>query len=183
MPVIKRYANRKLYDTQAKRYVTLDAIAEMIRRGADVHVLDHASGDDITAQVQAQIIFEQEKRSGGLLPRTLFTDLIQTGSEKLNELRQALTPALAGPVVDAEIERRLARLVERGDLTEKEARRLLELLTAADATQPGFTDADVERVILERSLPSRKDLDRITRRIDTLQAELDQLLRGRAKPQ
>lgn len=182
MPVIKRYANRKLYDTEAKRYVTLEAIAALIRQGADVHVLDHASGDDITAQVQAQIIFEQEKRGGGLLPRTLFTDLIQTGSEKLNELRQALTPALPAADVDAEIERRLAALVQRGDLSDKDGQRLLGLLTSGGGAPPGFTDADVERVILERSLPSRKDLERITRRIDTLQAELDQLLRGPAKP-
>ena len=68
--VIKRYSNRKLYDTAAKRYVTLDGIAELIRQGAEVRVIDHATGDDMTAQIQAQIIFEEEKRGGGLLPRT-----------------------------------------------------------------------------------------------------------------
>lgn len=176
MPTIKRYANRKLYDTDAKRYVTLDAIAELIRQGQEVRVVDHATGDDITAQIQAQIIFAEEKRSGGVLPRTLFTDLIQTGSQKLNELRQALTTPATD--VSVEIERRLTKLVERGALSEAEGLRLLDLLLAAGAEGEGFNDAEVERIIRDRGLPSRKDLDRITRRVDALQAELDQLLRG-----
>lgn len=181
MPLIKRYANRKLYDTEAKRYVTLEGIAELIRQGAEVHVVDHASGDDITAQIQAQIIFAEEKRSGGVLPRTILTDLIQTGSQKLNELRQALTPDRAAPEVDAEIERRVTRLMERGDLTEKEGLRLLDLLLAVGQEPRLFTDADVERLIRDRGLPSRKDMERITRRVDALQAEIDQLLRARPK--
>ncbi len=177
MPTIKRYANRKLYDTDAKRYVTLEAVAELIRQGQEVRVVDHTTGDDITAQIQAQIIFEEEKRSGGVLPRTLFTDLIQTGSQKLNALRQALTAPAAD--VNAEIERRLTKLVERGALSEAEGLRLLDLLLATGAAEgEGFNDAEVERVIRDRGLPSRKDLDRITRRVDALQAELDELLRG-----
>ncbi len=179
MPTIKRYANRKLYDTEAKRYVTLDAIAAMIRSGADVHVVDHESGDDITAQIQAQIIFEQEKKTGGVLPRTLFTDLIQTGSQTLAQLRQTLTPS-SHAAVNAEIERRLHLLTERGDLSAKEGQRLLELLIAAGQLESKdkdktFTDADLERAIRDRGLPSRQDVARILRRIEALQAELEQL--------
>ena len=63
MPLIKRYANRKLYDTESKRYITLEGIAEMIRQQQDVKVIDHETGEDITALTQAQIIFEQERKS------------------------------------------------------------------------------------------------------------------------
>ena len=49
MPVIKRYPNRKLYDTEAKRYITLDGIAELIREGAEVQVVDHTTDEDLTA--------------------------------------------------------------------------------------------------------------------------------------
>ena len=48
MPTIKRYPNRKLYDTEAKRYVTLDSIALMIQHGRDVQVIDHETGEDLT---------------------------------------------------------------------------------------------------------------------------------------
>ena len=61
MPVVKRYPNRKLYDTQAKRYVTLNSIAELIRLGEDIQVIDYTTGEDITALTLTQIIFEQEK--------------------------------------------------------------------------------------------------------------------------
>jgi len=61
--VIKRYANRKLYDTQRSRYVTLDQIADMIRGGQDVKIVDNNTKEDLTSITLAQIIFEQEKRS------------------------------------------------------------------------------------------------------------------------
>ncbi|MCB0161660.1 MAG: polyhydroxyalkanoate synthesis regulator DNA-binding domain-containing protein, partial [Caldilineaceae bacterium] len=78
MPVIKRYPNRKLYDTEAKTYVTLDEITEMIRAGRDVQVIDHETGDDLTTLTLSQIILEQEKKSAGFLPRSLLTSLIRT---------------------------------------------------------------------------------------------------------
>jgi polyhydroxyalkanoate synthesis repressor PhaR len=181
MPTIKRYANRKLYDTSAKRYITLEGIAELIRQGQDVQVVDHASGDDITAQIQAQIIFEEEKKAGGVLPRMLLTDLIQAGNQKLNELRQALSRGHADQDVDAEIERRLARLIERGDVSEADGLRLLDLLVAAGRPEAPVTDADLEHAIRQRNLPSRKDLERITRQVDALQTELEQLLGSASK--
>ena len=179
MPVIKRYSNRKLYDTEAKRYVTLEGIAELIRQGVAVSVVDHASGDDLTAQIQAQIIFEAEKRRGGRLPATLLNDLIQTGSQKLQELRQALTPAAGPSEIEAEIERRVTRLVERGDLDQAEGLRLLDLLLQVGAPPADFTDAEVERILHDRGLPSRQEMERIARRVDSLQAEIDQLLQSR----
>ena len=66
--VVKRYANRKLYDTQRSRYVTLDQIAEMIRAGQDVKIIDNTSKDDLTSITLAQIIFEQEKKQNSFLP-------------------------------------------------------------------------------------------------------------------
>jgi polyhydroxyalkanoate synthesis repressor PhaR len=80
--VIKRYANRKLYDTRESRYVTLQQIAEMIRAGDDVMVIDNNSKEDLTSVTLAQIIYEQEKAATQRLP-TALRDFIQTGSEKL----------------------------------------------------------------------------------------------------
>lgn len=86
MPVIKRYPNRKLYDTEAKTYVTLDEITEMIRAGRDVQVIDHETGDDLTTLTLSQIILEQEKKSAGFLPRSLLTSLIRTGGDTLEQV-------------------------------------------------------------------------------------------------
>ena len=62
---IKRYANRKLYDTRDSRYVTLDHIAAMVRAGDDVRVVDNTTRADLTTATLAQIIFEEEKKTPG----------------------------------------------------------------------------------------------------------------------
>jgi polyhydroxyalkanoate synthesis repressor PhaR len=77
MPLIKRYSNRKLYDTAAKRYISLRDVALLIRDGEEVQVIDFDSGDDMTALVLSQIIFEQEKRQGGSLPKSVLAGLVR----------------------------------------------------------------------------------------------------------
>ena len=62
MPLIKRYPNRKLYDTEAKAYITLEQIAYLIREGQEDHVVDHASREDLTALTLTQVILEQERK-------------------------------------------------------------------------------------------------------------------------
>ncbi len=82
---IKRYANRKLYDTEDSRYVTLDQISEMIRGGEDVQVIDNSTKDDLTSVTLAQIIFEEEKRRHSFLPLSALKKVIQGGGESLHE--------------------------------------------------------------------------------------------------
>jgi len=94
MPVIKRYPNRKLYDTESKRYVTLENIAQMIQQGEDVLVTDHESGEDLTNLTLSQIIFEQEKKGSGLMSRSLLTNLIRTGGDTLEQVRRTLLSTL-----------------------------------------------------------------------------------------
>ena len=60
--IIKRYTNRKLYDTVESRYVTLDEIAEMIKQGAEVKIVDNRTKEDLTSVTLAQIVFEEEKK-------------------------------------------------------------------------------------------------------------------------
>lgn len=84
--VIKRYANRKLYDTQHSRYVTLDQIAEMIRKGDDVKIVDNKSKEDLTSITLAQIIFEEEKKQKSFLPLQAMRNIIQSGGESISQL-------------------------------------------------------------------------------------------------
>ena len=84
--IIKRYANRKLYDTQHSRYVTLDQIAEMIRGGDDVKIIDNKTKEDLTSVTLAQIIFEEEKRQKSFLPLQAMRNIIQSGGESISQL-------------------------------------------------------------------------------------------------
>ena len=84
--VIKRYSNRKLYDTQSSRYVTLEQIADLIREGEDVRIVDNNSKEDLTSITLAQIIFEEEKKQKSFLPLGAMRNIIQSGGERLEEL-------------------------------------------------------------------------------------------------
>ncbi len=75
--VIKKYANRRLYNTAASTYVTLDHLSEMVREGIDFIVLDAKTGEDITRSVLTQIIFDQESRGQNLLPVQFLRRLIR----------------------------------------------------------------------------------------------------------
>ena len=77
--IIKRYQNRKLYDTHQSCYVTLDEIADMIMKGEDVTVVDNRTKKDITSSTLTQIIFEKQKRSKTIVPVNTLRDIIQVG--------------------------------------------------------------------------------------------------------
>ncbi len=117
MPIIKRYPNRKLYNTETKQYITLEEISILIREGAEVRVVDHASGEDLTAVTLTQIIFELEKKQSGFLPRSILSGLIQAGGERIGAIQRTLASSLGlSHLVDEEIRRRLQTLAEEGQL-------------------------------------------------------------------
>ena len=74
--VVKKYANRRLYNTESSSYITLENLADMVRQGRDFVVYDAKSGDDITRAVLTQIIVEQENQGGALLPTAFLRQLI-----------------------------------------------------------------------------------------------------------
>ena len=76
--LIKRYASRRLYNTETSDYVTLEDIAEFIRDGREVQIIDLKSGDDLTRQYLLQIIAEHESRGENMLPINVLTDLVRS---------------------------------------------------------------------------------------------------------
>jgi polyhydroxyalkanoate synthesis repressor PhaR len=173
MPLtIKRYPNRKLYDTEAKQYITLEGVADLIRKGEEVHVVDYASGEDLTALTLSQIIFEQEKKPGGFLPRTLLAGLVQAGEETLETLGKALSsPREFWRQVDEEITRRVETLVNSNEIAREEGARLLEKLIALGKGTLGAPlnlEADIEKALTERGVPSREEIDRLKEQLDAL---------------
>ena len=182
MPLIKRYANRKLYDTESKRYITLDGIAEMIRQQQDVKVVDHETGEDITALTQAQIIFEQERKLRSGIPRTVFTNIIQTSSDTLSQVWHALIPPdELKKAVDTEIERRVQVLMKSGQMNDDDGLRLMDLLLTPSEPGPEAAKLDraaplsgLEKLIKQRA-PSQEQLEQLTRQVEALTAEVERL--------
>lgn len=169
MTVIKRYSNRKLYDTETSRYLTLDDIGEMVREGQEVQVVDHATGADLTALTLSQIIFETEKKIGGMLPRTLLAKLIRSGGNTWDEIRYNLAALLdSTEFVDAEIERRLARRVEEGRLPQAEAEHITELVITRHRSPEEIAED-------KESLALRQEFERLCQRVTTIEGQIDRL--------
>lgn len=103
--VIKRYANRKLYDTQHSCYVTLDQISDMIREGEDVRIVDNNTKEDLTSVTLAQIIFEEEKKRR-LLPLSGLKSIIQTSGQSI----EAFVNQIRG-----EVDQQLGKVFRRGE--------------------------------------------------------------------
>jgi len=84
--LVKRYSNRKLYDTSESRYVTLEEISRWVKAGEDVKIVENESGEDLTAVTFAQIILEEERKKTGFLSLPLLRNLIQHGEAALQNL-------------------------------------------------------------------------------------------------
>jgi len=179
MLTIKRYPNRKFYNTEEKRYITLDDISEKIRAGREVQVIDQASGEEITSIVLTQIIFEQEKKKTGFVPRSVLTGLVQAGGYTMGRMRSALSnPLELVKQIDVEIEHRIQQLIRQGELAEEEAHRWREKLIPQDERDVRKTVMDEEqfqRMLDEQGVPTRTELDRLSEQLELLVNKLDDL--------
>lgn len=151
--LIKKYANRKLYDTETSRYITLDGIADLVRDGHAIQVVDRDTGQDLTQVILSQIVLEEEKRGPARLMDAGADAIHDRGQALLDYVRKTLN--VPGDLV-TQVERR------RGDL---------------DA----MVDEAIERALRRLRIPSRRDIDRMNERIDKLTAELKRL-NGAAPP-
>ncbi|HEY6117765.1 MAG TPA: polyhydroxyalkanoate synthesis regulator DNA-binding domain-containing protein [Candidatus Dormibacteraeota bacterium] len=142
--LIKKYANRKLYDTRASRYITLDEIAQLVRDGHEIKVVDRDNGADLTQVTLSQIVLSEEKRGPARI--------VDAGGEMLHDRGQAL------------LEYVRSALAVPGDIRHQVERRREGLETLAD-------DA-IERALRRLRIPTRKDIERINERLDRLAAQM-----------
>jgi polyhydroxyalkanoate synthesis repressor PhaR len=145
--LIKKYANRKLYDTQTSRYVTLEDIAELVRDGHEIRVVDRETGHDLTQVILSQIVLSEEKRGPARL--------VDAGADALQERGQALLDYVR------------KTLNVPGDLVGQVERRRLDL--------EGMIDEAIERALRRLRIPSRHDIDSLNARIDQLSGQLKNL--------
>lgn len=97
MRVIKRYPNRKLYDTARKRYVTLERVEDLVRQGEEVRVVDSRTGGDLTNATLGRILADQQKRRAGL-PQSILAGIVRQGGRIRDAIRDRLDGAMAGRV-------------------------------------------------------------------------------------
>ena len=146
---IKKYANRRLYNTGTSTYVTLEDLAAMVKEGEDFLVYDAKTGDDITRSVLAQIIFEQENKAGqNLLPTTFLRQLIRFYGDSM----QMVVPKYLEQSIDT-----LTREQEkfRKQLTTHVQRNAVRAAGRARPPQHGIVSADLLDVQAVRAAARR----------------------------
>jgi len=140
--IIKKYANRKLYDTRTSAYITLEGIAGLVRDGHEIKVVDRETGQDLTQVTLSQIVLSEEKRGpsrmvdGGVLQ--------ERGQALLDYVRKTLN-------VPSDLVNQMER--RRGDLE-------------------GVIDEAIEQALHRLRIPSHTDIDKINKRLDRLSAQL-----------
>jgi polyhydroxyalkanoate synthesis repressor PhaR len=140
--LIKRYPNRKLYNTQTRGYVRLESVAELIRQGHEIQVIDHVSGEDLTAVILSQIILDQEKKQAGSTPREVLAGLVQAGGKPGQFQGQELPrESQSSPPSEVEIEQALA---ERGVATHRDLNQLAQQIAALRARLESIAQAGGE---------------------------------------
>jgi polyhydroxyalkanoate synthesis repressor PhaR len=169
--VIKRYANRKLYDTRASRYVTLPQIAELVRGGEDVQIIDNRTKENLTSITLAQIIYESEKSAEASSKQGVKTlrDLIQLGGEKL------MAHSREGPVA-----RFIPRAPDMSDLRELRDRPRRVVAPAVEALEELHRRADEKmRTVIGSVLAPLRELATEVARLQARIEELESRLTGR----
>ncbi|WP_242394954.1 polyhydroxyalkanoate synthesis regulator DNA-binding domain-containing protein [Anaeromyxobacter oryzisoli] len=176
--VIKRYTNRKLYDTVESRYVTLDEIGQMIKAGGEVKIVDNRTKEDLTSVTLAQIIFEEEKKTSRMSLETL-RGLIRQGSEVAQRLVEGTQEQLRGRVdaVKAAAEQRVQSLLTRGQATSDRAKELVQASQESVAALQKRIDERIRAAMegMSNLAEVRRQLDEIAQRIDGLERRIDEL--------
>jgi polyhydroxyalkanoate synthesis repressor PhaR len=163
--VIKKYANRRLYDTESSAYITLDRLAEMVREGREFEVVDAKTGEDITRQVLTQIIVDEESRGGStMLPVNFLKQLIGLYGNSM----QAVVPQYLEAAMDA-FKRNQKALGDAfsGNAFADLAKRNMAMFEDASRAFSGGA--------AKESAASEKELDELRSELAKLQEKVDRL--------
>ena len=179
---IKRYQNRKLYNTLSKHYISLPEIEEIIKQHEEVIVIDNQTGADITVSTLSQLIFETRKDQSIFLPKRLLAMLVQSGGHQFESIfRNIYSIRDLSQQVEDEIERRIRVLIETGDFTSDEGNRIREKLISVTHDTESVKEIyrKVQELLHQRQVITATELREIQKKFEVISQQLDEL--GRTK--
>jgi polyhydroxyalkanoate synthesis repressor PhaR len=180
---IKKYANRRLYNTGTSTYVTLEDLASLVKSGEDFVVYDAKTGEDITRSVLAQIIFEQENKEGqNLLPITFLRQLIRFYGDSM----QMVVPRFLEASIESftkEQEKFRQQMAQAFGVSgfgplEDQVRRNMEMFQRAFSMFPGFASTAAPANDADKTPRPSGEIDDLKRQLSEMQKRLDRLTDG-----
>jgi polyhydroxyalkanoate synthesis regulator protein len=159
------------------KYVNLVELAELIRNGEEISVINNETGEDITAFTLAQIIMDREKKEGYFLPCTILSALIQAGGGSINTIRQKLMPPPDFiQQVDEEINKWLQGLIQRGDIAEDVGKKIHGKIienSLLRANPSLITHQEIQAILARHNVPSREEFQQLFDQVDKLAEKMD----------
>lgn len=182
--LIKRYASRRLYNTNTSDYVTLDEVAELIRSGNEVKIVDRKTGDDLTRQYLLQIITEQETRGENVLPINVLMDLVRSYSDQTESMIPSFLSqsyemlknqqSMAMENIQKHLPEGLDQIPSFGIPTDWQKKQSDLLNSMMSAWVPGF-GATEEPEEQEPEAPASGEVEEIKRQLAELQKKMSKL--------
>lgn len=181
MHLIKKYANRKLYDTTDKQYLTMDKLAELIKNGAEVTIMDNETGRDLTASILTQLLAREKDDTIDAVPPGILMQMLRKGrgtlfgyGKKYFSLWQS-----AFMMSKEEIEKRINSLVRDKELSEDEGNKLKnELVSATNHLKTWILqniDRRVADAIKRLNLATHEQVDELTDKVEALNQKVRDL--------
>lgn len=181
---IKKYANRKLYDTTDKRYVSLDSLSKLIRSGEEISIIDNETGEDLTASIVSRLIARNKGEHQKAVSSKLLIQLFRKGGGALTDYAKKYVSIWqsAFTMAEDEVDRLVNMLVKNKEISKFEGSRLKNEITGYTDSVKGWIADNVDKRIDEAmgvmNLPKKDQIESLSKRIDRLEKRLKQIERS-----
>ena len=181
MRTIKKYANRKLYDTEGKQYISMDGLTELIRSGEEIEVIDNTSGEDITVSVLSQLLARQSgQRADGLSAGTLVELLRRGGGTLADVARKSFTFGHSALHLAEDEMDKVAGLLSGGvEMSEEEGRKLKDEIQAYAGMFKQWTSEKIDQrindVMEKLKIATRERADALDMRLNQLERRIREM--------
>jgi len=183
MHLIKKYANRKMYDTTDKRYISRDKLAELIKKGEEVAIIDNRTGEDLTTAIVSQLIGmdSKDKEKDSAVSSKLLMQLLRKGGGTLTDYAKKYVSLFQGALTMAEdeIDKLVNMLVKNKELSLSEGNRLkMEIVGYTNALKGWISESIDKRVgdvFDAMNLATNDDIKALSAKVDALAKKVKQL--------
>jgi polyhydroxyalkanoate synthesis repressor PhaR len=187
MHKIKKYANRKMYDTTDKKYISMDTLAKLIKSGKEVSIIDNQTGEDITTSIVSQLIARNRNSPDKVISSKILMDMLRKGGDTLNDYAKKYVSLWQGALTMAEdeVDKLVNLLVKDKEISKSEGRNLKNEITGYTDTLKSWIQENIDRrlneVLSVMNLASKDQVEDLSAKIDRLTRKVERLERSKKK--
>lgn len=187
MHKIKKYANRKMYDTTDKKYISMDKLAKLIKSGKEVSIIDNRTGEDLTTSIVSQLIARDRNSQDKVVSSKVLMDLLRKGGDTLSDYAKKYVSLWQGALTMAEdeVDKLVNLLVKDKELSKSEGRNLKNEIVGYTETLKTWMQENIDRrlneVLSAMNMASKDQVEDLATKIDHLTKKVERLELSRKK--